>query len=288
MIDPECGLVMVADAEQTGPQEELARLRSELEATNQKLLECYKMASLGRLVTGIVHEISTPLGSILSNNGVARRALEALEKLLAESSSASAPQMIKAIEIVERLRALAAVDKIACERITSVIPGLKTLARTEEAELRRVDLNQLLRNALALSQCEFRSRVSAETDLGDLPEVQCYPQALYQVFLNLLTNAAQAIEGPGRVTVRTRLEGEHVHIWIADTGAGIQLEDRSRIFSPGFTTKPVGVGAGLGLSICRQIVVDRHGGSLDFESEIGVGTTFHIRIPVAQDRKAAG
>jgi len=275
---------MLADAEHTDPPEELVRLRSELEAATRQLAESQRMASLGRLVTGIAHEINTPVGSILSNNAVLLRSLDTLQTLLAEFSGDSAPHLAKAREIVNTLRSLAAVDRLACERIASLVPGLKTFARTEESELRRADLNQILRNTLALAQAQFRSRISVETGLGALPEVECYPESLHQVFLNLLINAGEAIEGQGRVTVRTCLEGDHVHISVADTGPGIKPEHRSRIFSPGFTTKPVGLGAGLGLSICAQIVVDRHGGAIDFETESGVGTTFHIRIPVAHPR----
>lgn len=279
---------MEAQVEPTDPREELLRLRSELEASTRVLVESSRMASLGRLVTGIAHEISTPVGSILSNNGVVLRSLELLRKLLSECSSDSAPQLAKAREIVETLRSLAAVDKLACERIASVVPGLKTFARTEETELRKADLNQILRNTLALAQAQFRSRIWVETGLGALPEVECYPQSLHQVFLNLFTNAGQAIEGQGRVTVRTRLEGDQVRVSIRDTGSGIKPEHRSKIFSPGFTTKPIGLGAGLGLSMARQIVVDRHGGSIDFETESGVGSTFHVRIPVAHPSNTPG
>jgi signal transduction histidine kinase len=101
-------------------------------------------------------------------------------------------------------------------------------------------------------------------------------------------NAGQAIDGPGKVTIRTRVEGGTVHVSIADTGRGIKPEDRPKIFAGGFTTKPVGVGTGLGLSLSKRIVEETHGGAIDFESEVGVGTTFHIRIPVKQKKKAAG
>jgi signal transduction histidine kinase len=109
---------------------------------------------------------------------------------------------------------------------------------------------------------------------------------LNQVFLNILVNAGQAIEGQGKVTVRTRLEGGSVRISIADTGHGIKPEDRTKIFAGGFTTKPVGVGTGLGLALSKKIVEEIHGGSLSFESEVGVGTTFHIAVPV-EAKKAA-
>lgn len=275
---------MAEGAELACSLDEAQGLRAELEAANRRLAEAYRLASLGRLVTGIVHEMNTPLASILSNNAVMQRGLGTLQKLLAEPGEA---ERARAAVILEQLRSLAAVDKTACERISAVIPGLKAFARVEEAAVQKADLNAILKSTLALVRCECRSRVTFETDLAELPEIECYPQSLYQVFLNLLVNAEQAIEGPGTVRVRTRLEGDWVHASVADTGRGIRPEDRANLFRPGFTTKPVGVGSGLGLSLCRQIVVDRHGGRIDFESEPGAGTTFHVWLPLQQTSQAS-
>lgn len=260
--------------------DEIPQLRAELEAANRKLTEAYKLVSLGRLVSGIVHEINTPIGSILSNNEVTTRSLEKLAQLLGEAQQRGAPPPAKALEIVETVRGLAAVDKIACERISGIIRGLKTYARVDEADLRKVDLHEVIRNTLKLSGCEYRRRVAVETDFGDIPLVECYPQLMSQVLLNLLVNAGQAIEGEGKIVVRTRSEDGWVRISISDNGRGIQPEHRERIFAPGFTTKPVGVGTGLGLTITREIVVDTHKGEIGFETEVGAGTTFHVRIPV--------
>jgi signal transduction histidine kinase len=158
--------------------------------------------------------------------------------------------------------------------------------RVDGAELRKADLNEQIGNTLKLTQGEFKGRIAVETDFGELPPVECQASMLSQVFLNILVNAGQAIGGPGKITVRTRAEGGKVHISIADTGRGIKPEDRPKIFAGGFTTKPVGVGTGLGLSLSKRIVEETHGGSIDFESELGVGTTFHIRIPVEHKKKA--
>jgi signal transduction histidine kinase len=255
---------------------DIVELQRELEAAYGQLVEAHKMASLGRLLASVVHEINTPIGSILSNNEVILRSLEKLKNELGAS------RVEEALDIIEIMKSLAAVDKIACERISSVVRGLKTFARVDDSEWRKVDLNENIRNTLKLAGCEFRRRVVVEMDLAELPEVECLPSMLNQVFLNILVNAGQAIEGEGKVTVRTRPEGDCVRVSISDTGRGIKPEYAQRIFSPGFTTKPVGIGSGLGLSISWQIVVERHGGSIDFESEAGVGTTFHIRIPVEQ------
>jgi two-component system, NtrC family, sensor kinase len=255
-----------------------SQLKTELDEANRRVAELYKMASLGRLLASVVHEINTPISSIFTNNEVILRSLEKLRPLLARPDGAASNPKVS--EIVETIQSLSLVDKIACERISSVIRSLKTFSRVDESDLRKVDLHEILRDTLKLSGCEFRRRVEVETDFGELPPVECYPHLLNQVFINLLINAGQAIEGEGKVTVKTRLEGDEVHVAIGDTGRGIKPENRSKIFAPGFTTKPLGVGTGLGLAISRKIVVETHGGSIDFETEEGVGTTFHVRIPI--------
>jgi two-component system NtrC family sensor kinase len=246
--------------------------------------ELHQLAAVGRLLASIVHEINTPVGSILSNNEVISRSLELLDPLMADGR----PEALeRARKIVATCQSLAGVDRIACERIRSVVRGLKTLSRVDCAEPRRVNLNQQLLDTLKLMEAEFRRRVAVETDLGDLPEVECYPQMLNQVFLNLLVNAGQAIDGEGCIVVRTRLEDGMAHISIADNGRGMTAEAQAHAFDPGYTTKPIGEGTGLGLSISREIVEDRHGGTIKFESQPGVGSTFHIRIPVRQNRRSA-
>ena len=256
------------------------RLRQENAELRTRMMEEYKMASVGRLLAGIVHEINTPIGAIFSNNEILRRSLEILKKTLADPQPAA---LDKARDILDTCCSLASVDKLACERIASVIRGVKTFSRVGSADPGKVDLNEQIRNTLKLTQGEFRRRIVVQTDFGVLPEVDCYPHMLNQVFLNLLVNAGQAIEGEGRITVRTRLEGATVHVAIADTGRGMTEEQARKAFTQGFTTKPVGIGTGLGLSISRQIVEEVHGGKIDFESEAGVGTTFHVRIPVARE-----
>jgi two-component system NtrC family sensor kinase len=260
------------------------RLREELAETRRQLTEEYQMASLGRLLAGIVHEINTPIGSIFSNNQVILRSLELIRNALDDPQPAS---VAKARKLLDTCHNLASIDRIACERISSVIRGIKTFARGDDAEMRKVDLNEQLRNTLKLTAGEFRRRIAVEEDFGDLPEVECQSQKLNQVFLNLLVNAGHAIQGEGRIVVRTRQEGNGIHISISDTGHGIRPEDRDKVFQRGFTTKEVGIGTGLGLPISREIVENEHGGTLDFESEPGKGTTFHIRIPIRQERQDA-
>lgn len=266
-----------------GGVHELEQLRAQVATLTAQLTEEYKMASIGRLLASIVHEINSPIGSILSNNQVVTRSLELLKSALASGDAAA---LAKAGRMVETCLSLTAIDKIACERISDVVRGLKTFVRVDTSEMRKVNLNDQIQDTLKLTQGEFRQRIKVDTDFGELPPVACHANMLNQVFLNILVNAGQAIQGEGKITVRSRHEGDSVHISIADTGPGIKPEDRPKIFAGGFTTKAVGVGTGLGLALSKKIVEEIHGGSLSFESEVGVGTTFHIVVPVEQAKQA--
>ncbi|MBC7927999.1 MAG: hypothetical protein H7039_20325 [Bryobacteraceae bacterium] len=257
----------------------------ELDATLRKLAEAHKMASLGRLAAGIVHEINTPIGSILSNNETIRRSLVSLRKLLAAAVEAGQAPPPRTLAVLDTLASLTDIDKIACERILAIIRGLKTFARVNESDIQKVDIHEIILNTIKLTNCVFRRRISVETEFDEnLTAVECYPGLLNQVFLNLVVNASQAIPNEGTITVSTAVEGDQVHISVADTGTGIPEDVRPRIFAAGFTTKPIGEGTGLGLTITREIVEDTHGGKISFESEIGVGTTFHVWIPLRQPR----
>jgi signal transduction histidine kinase len=253
-------------------------LRRELEAARAELAEVRKMASLGQLLAALVHEINTPLGSLVSNNEVAQRSLDALRKLLAGASESTD----KAAAIIETMSGLADVDKIACARLADVVRGVRKFSSAAQGECKAAQVNGLIDDALKLAEWTYRKRIAVERDYGELPAIECYPGPLGQAFLNLLVNAGQAIEGQGTVTVRTRAEAGRIHVSVSDTGRGIQPEDRLKIFTSGFSTKPSSEGAGLGLSITLDIIVRLHGGAIDFESQPGAGTTFHVRVPTEQ------
>jgi two-component system, NtrC family, sensor kinase len=254
-------------------------------ATRRKLAETYKMVSLGRLLAAVMHEINTPMGSLVSNNEVMLRSLEGLKRLLVDAKAASTAPPQRALDILETLATLSAVDKIACERIVAMVRSVRVISRENKMELATANLHALLEDMLKLAGSAFRQRITVEKDYSELPEIECYPQSLCQVFLNLLVNAGQAIEGEGRIKVLTRREDDRVHIAISDTGKGIRPEDSPKIFSCGFTTKPADEGTGLGLAITHDIVVKDHRGTIDFESQAGAGTTFHVRLPITQARK---
>lgn len=273
----------------TGNDDALAAL--EVRQLREKLAEAYRLVALGQLVTGVVHEINNPIGSIFSNNEVSLRALSSLRQKLDAAREAGDPPPQKAIDLVETLLSLAAVDKIACERISGVVRTLKTFSRAEERDVRKARVTDLLRDAAKLVDCQYRRRIDMRLELEDTPEIECYPQLLSQVFLNLLINAGQAIEGEGRIVVRCRTapdaDAPAVEIVIEDTGRGIAPEHHSRIFEAGFTTKPVGVGTGLGLALSRKLIEESHHGRIWFTSEPGRGTAFYIQVPVRQPREAS-
>jgi signal transduction histidine kinase len=256
-----------------------------LDIAHRKLAEAHKMASLGRLAAGIVHEINTPIGSILSNNETIRRSLVSLRNLLSTAAEQNQAPQPRTLGVLDTLVSLTDIDKIACERILAIVRGLKTFARVNESDIQTINIHEILLNTIKLTNCVFRRRVTVVTEFDEnLPDVECYPGLLNQVFLNLLVNASQAIEGEGTLTIRTELAGDSVHIAVSDTGSGIPPELRSRIFVAGFTTKPIGEGTGLGLAITREIVEDTHGGKISFETDMETGTTFHVWIPLRQPR----
>jgi two-component system NtrC family sensor kinase len=241
--------------------------------------ELHQMATLGRLGVSLAHEINSPIGSLLSNNEVLLQSLDRLKTLLTHPEPNSLKQ---AARVLETCRSLLEVDKIACRRIRSLIRGIKGFSRLDDEGPVLVDLNREIQDTVCLATCQFKGRIQTNLDLGDMPEVRAYPQMLNQVFLNLLINAAQAIESEGTITIHTRCEARTAHVSISDTGKGMTPWQRARIFETGFTTKPRGEGTGFGLSISREIVEGKHGGTLTFESEAGVGTTFHVRLPLTR------
>ncbi|MCK4485579.1 MAG: GHKL domain-containing protein [Desulfobacterales bacterium] len=165
------------------------------------------------------------------------------------------------------------------ERIKKIVIDLKDFAHPGDQELKYADINRSLDSTLNIVWNELKYKSTVTKDYGDLPQVRCYPQQLNQVFMNLLVNAAQAIEKQGEINIMTRALDGKVEIAISDTGSGIPEENLSRIFDPFFTTKEVGKGTGLGLNVAYNII-KKHKGAIDVESEVGKGTTFTIRIPV--------
>ena len=237
-----------------------------------QLIQSEKMAALGLLVAGVAHEINTPMGAIHSNNDIMTRAVGKVRKLLERAPDNEVRRLLDILGEVCRN------NEIATERIMKIVRNLKNFARLDEAERKKVDIHEGIESTLSLLRHQLKSRIRIVKCFGDIPEVECYPNELNQVFMNILVNAAQAIKHRGEITVKTWREGDRVKIAISDTGVGIPPENLSKVFDPGFTTKGVGLGTGLGLSICYKIVQE-HRGTIEAESS-KQGTTFTISIPL--------
>ena len=171
------------------------------------------------------------------------------------------------------------VSYTASERITQIVKSLRTFARLDEAEYQKANIHEGLDSTLTLIDHEIKDRITVTKNYGDIPEIDCYPNQLNQVFMNVFMNAIQATERDGQITIKTSFEGNMVVVTISDTGCGIQSENISRIFDPGFTTSGVGVGTGLGLPISYTIV-QNHRGDIKVDSEVGEGTSITISLPV--------
>jgi len=238
-----------------------------------------KLATLGMLVAGVAHEINTPLGALASNHDVLRRAMGRLQAIL-EDEQVDETELDEVRRIVRAVDDVMRVNTLAVERMAGIVASLRSFGRLDRAQRDHVDLHEGLESALALLAHEMRGRVEVVRDFGVLPRIECYPQQLNQLFMNLLLNAVQAIAGAGTVCVRTRAEqGGGVRVEITDTGTGIASENLARIWEPGFTTKDARIGMGLGLLIARQIV-EQHHGRIELRSAVGEGTTFSVTLPL--------
>ena len=275
------------------------------EAAEVELRHAQKLESVGRLASGIAHEINTPIQFVGDNTRFLQESFGGLQTLIskyqelrdAAASGTVTPDLLAEVVRAEEQsdcaylleeipRALTqTLDGVS--RVATIVRAMKDFAHPESKEKAAADLNKALLSTLTVARNELKYVADVETHFGELPLVVCNISDLNQVFLNLLVNAAHAIgevvKGTGKkgkIRVRTVAEGKTVLISIADTGCGIPEGTRNRIFDPFFTTKEVGQGTGQGLAIARSVVVERHKGSLTFESEVGKGTTFCIRLPV--------
>lgn len=285
---------------------ELERAYVRLKSSQAQLVQSEKMASLGQMVAGLVHEINTPLGYVRNNVEMTRGVLadagqllvaqqNALDALLGGASAADAQASLDEVEALRLRVDPAALDDTAAllddtlhgvGQIGDLVINLKDFSRLDQAGAQKADLNQLVASALKIANHILRKRgIEVVHQPGELPLVECAPAQINQVLLNLLTNAAQAIEHErGRIVVATRAVEGRAMVLIQDNGKGIAAEHQARIFDPFFTTKPIGEGTGMGLAISRQII-EQHGGAIRLTSNVGQGTRFVVVLPL---RAAAG
>lgn len=265
-----------------------------LEEAHNQLLQSEKMASIGQLAAGVAHEINNPVGYINSNLGALQTYVHDLLRLLAAYEAHEdelRPESVALIDGVKHeidlsyLRGdvsdLLDESLAGLQRVKRIVQDLKDFSHVSETEMHWSNVTQGLESTLNVVWNELKYKAEVIRDYGDIPEIECIPSQLNQVFMNLLVNAAQAISDHGQITLRTRHEGDNVRIEISDTGSGIPPGIVNRIFDPFFTTKPVGTGTGLGLSITHGII-RKHGGRIEVASEQGKGTTFSLILPISQ------
>ena len=279
----------------------MQRMNEMLEETQDQLVQSEKMASIGQIAAGVAHEINNPIGFVLSNLGTLDSYLTSLFGLLDAYIETEAPTSASQQASLGRARALResvnfdflrgdivallAESRDGIMRVKHIVQDLKDFSRGGTDEVWEVvNLHDALDRTLNIVRNEIKYKARIETHYGSLPDVECLPSRLHQVFLNLIVNAGHAIEANGTITISTGTSGSEIWIRFEDTGCGIPKQHLNRIFEPFFTTKPVGQGTGLGLSVSYSIV-QRHGGSIDVESEVGRGSRFTIHLPLRQQHE---
>lgn len=268
-----------------------------LRVTQSKLVESEKMASLGQLTAGIAHEINNPINFISSNLSPLKLNIKEIMEILNEyrklndpeskpSSLKKARQLEEKYDIEYLIKELNTIlDGISdgAERTKEIVLGLRNFSRLDKHKLQEVKLSEMIDSSLVLLRNQYKDRIEITKSYdSNLTYVECYPGQLSQVLMNIFSNAIQAIEGHGTISVKTELYKKEAVIIISDTGKGIPKDKLDNIFDPFYTTKEVGQGTGLGLSISYGIIQE-HNGKIDVDSELGVGTTFKISLPVKQE-----
>ena len=281
------------------------------DVTQRKHLECslrhaQKLESVGRLASGIAHEINTPIQFINDNVHFLGDAFAAVmtmvDTLRAEMAAQGEAMLARCREaeaatdwqyLGEEVPTSIAQTIEGLQRVATIVHSMKSFAHNEHGEQVPTDLNAALASTLVVAGHELKGVAVTVQDFGELPLVTCCRGDLNQVFLNLIVNAAHAIRDVsaktgelGRITVKSRVDGECVAISITDTGGGIPDDVAARVFDPFFTTKEVGRGSGQGLALARGIVINQHAGTISFETSVGIGTTFTVRLPIDGARSA--
>ena len=249
---------------------------------NLQIRRSEKMASIGQLAAGVAHEINNPMGYVASNINrlveYAKRLQELIQTVTGRESAIGALGEVD--ELVGELEEIAHDASEGVNRVSEIVRALREFSHGSSSELclAWADINGVVRNCITLVHNEVKQHAEVELSLSPLPQVRCHAMQIGQVVMNLVLNAAQAIEGAGRIHISTHASNDRIHIAIEDDGRGIAAEHLPRIFEPFFTTKPVGQGTGLGLAVSHEII-RQHGGQLWVDSRVGHGTRVVIELP---------
>jgi len=271
----------------------LEKAHEELKASQLKILQQEKMASIGQLAAGVAHELNNPMSFISSNLGTLEKYINRLvDFILVQSEALKSVQDNTALRKIDKKRLEVKLDYIledakillkesldGSDRVKKIVHELNSFSRMDEEEYKKADINECIESAITIVWNELKYKSKLEKNYGSLPPTMCYLRQMNQVFVNLLINAVNAIVEKGVIAVKTWYRDGFIWIEVSDTGIGIPGKNLARIFEPFFTTKEAGKGTGLGLSITYEII-QRHKGEITVASEAGEGTTFTIKIPV--------
>jgi signal transduction histidine kinase len=291
----------------------------QLQSSQAQVIHTTKLASLGQMVAGVAHELNTPLGFVKSNVEVVGELFDDYRKQVKEydaavqyclqpvelifgADKASLDKLVKHVEdarrklfeargvvmkspLVEEAKDLLSDSREGIVQLAALVQNLKGFARLDRDGMDSMDVNEGVDSALTIARHQLRDRIHVVRQLGQVPKVRCMPSQINQVFLNLITNAAQAMEDEGTLTVASRAEKDHVEVSFTDSGTGIPDDVLPKIFDPFFTTKAPGEGTGLGLAIVHKIVKS-HGGSIKVRTTPGKGTQFTVILPTEPPKTA--
>lgn len=259
--------------------QELESLLQELQATQARLIQSEKMAALGSLIAGIVHEMNTPIGVLMSASDIVDRCARNIDDINTSSADDTARLQEKLKRLLTHWQKAGGTIQSASSRLSSMVDTLKRFVHLEEAAYEETNLHEGLESTLTLLDLYLKDRIEVIRKYNDIPTVMSYPDELNQVFMNVLLNAAQAIETEGTITIETGMAEGRVYVQISDTGSGISPERLARIFDPSFSKKGERVKAGIGL-FTAQNIIQKHQGELTIDSDFGNGSTVTIRLPV--------
>lgn len=273
-------------------KEELGAALENLRRSQYHLIQSEKMASLGQLVAGIAHEINNPVNfisagveSLNTNIEEIVQVLDIYHKITPLNVETKLKEIEELKEKIEYKEAIKEIEKLissiknGTKRTTEIVKGLRTFSRLDEDTLKMANIHEGLDSTLVLLHNKYKNRIQIVKNYGDIPLIECYPGQLNQVFMNILSNAVDAIDDKGTITISTSITNELIQISIKDTGRGIPENLKEKIFEPFYTTKEVGMGTGLGLSISHGII-EKHLGSINFRSEVDKGSEFIISLPM--------
>jgi two-component system NtrC family sensor kinase len=268
-----------------------------LQEANDRLLQAEKLASIGQLAAGVAHEINNPIGFVNCNLGTLQTYVTTLFGVIDgfEQAASAVPAVAARMAdlhqtaeldfIRDDVVGLMSESRDGLQRVKDIVQALKDFSHADNGDTAFADLHRGLDSTLHIVGSEIKNKADVVKEYGDLPPVECIASQLNQVFMNLLVNAAHAIAARGVISIRTGRAGAWVWIEIGDTGAGMGAETIQRIFEPFYTTKPIGIGTGLGLSVSYGIV-KRHGGRIEVHSELGKGSRFTVHLPIHREPSA--